>query len=186
MSNSHCVFSFSISEFLYFIRDHVAYSQLPYLSPAPKGTVAELDSFQESRVKDRALLRDVVNVIPQVTESHEQEGLAKQIALAHRRYVLAAGAEFKKLVVKDEPPKQTSAPHYITPQTAVVPKPCVNRGRRLATEQRSSPRVNRDQNAIAPASDIKSRRRMAILDSGALAHELNAMLSYRAASEVWV
>jgi hypothetical protein len=160
----------------------VSHSELPYLSPAPKGTVVE-----ESRVKDHALLHDVVNVIPQVTEEHEQESLAEQIALAHRRYVLAAAAEFKKLVVKGELPKQTSAPHCIAPLKATPPKSCVNRRPILvAKHQASSSRMCWDQNAIAPTSNIKRTRRMAILDNGALAQELNTMLSCRAPSKVWI
>lgn len=43
-----------------------------------------------------------VSVIPQVAEERKGEEFVVQIALVHRRYVLGAGAEFKKLVFKDE------------------------------------------------------------------------------------
>ena len=85
-----------LADFDFSVRDEP--SELPYLQPEPSEAAAEA-----RRDADRALLRDVVNVIPQVVEERREEDLAKLIALAHRRYVLAAGAEFKKLVFKDEP-----------------------------------------------------------------------------------
>jgi hypothetical protein len=190
LAKSECLFplcsrhiiSLDLTDFFCSIRDHVPHSELSYLSPVPKETVPG-----ERHVKDHALLRDVVNVIPQVAEEREQEDLAEQITLAHRRYVLAAGAELKKLVVKDEQSKQIPAPYYIAPQTALLPSPCVSHrpSPRMALEHRRAPRVRKDQNTIAPMVHVKSRRRMAILDNGALSHKLNAMLGYRVASKGW-
>ena len=102
-----------LADFDFSVRDEP--SELPYLQPEPSEAAAEA-----RRDADRALLRDVVNVIPQVVEERREEDLAKLIALAHRRYVLAAGAEFKKRVFQDEPSTKLAsapAPRRIAPHT---------------------------------------------------------------------
>jgi len=90
---------------------------------------------KDATLANRTLLRDGANVIPQVTEERKGEESAAQIALVHRRYVLGAGAEFKKLVFKDEQStKLVLAPHYIAPQTAPPSQPLAIRRPRPAFE----------------------------------------------------
>lgn len=153
-------------------------SELPYLCEPSNVNIA-------ARVKDRALLREVVNIIPQVTEGRMEEGLAEQIALAHRRYILAAQAEFKKLIVKANV-SPASPPRCLAPDTALLAESYSKRELESTPEHCStSPRVHCEQNAIPPI-DAKRRRRMGMVDNGALAGKLNTMLKYRVASKVWL
>lgn len=172
------------ADFDFSVRDEP--SELPYLQPEPSQTAAEARHHA-----DRALLRDVVNVIPQVVEERQGEDLAEFIALAHRRYVLAAGAEFKKLVYPDEPstkPASAPAPRRIAPHTAALPPPPLfsRRAAPVPERQSAAPHVRTGQNTNASMTDIKSRRRVGMLYSGAVARELNAVMRYRVASKVWI
>ena len=165
------------ADFVFYIRDLP--SELPYFYPESSETAAE-----ERHDADRALLRDVFNVIPQVAEERQEEELVEQIALAHRRYVLAAGAEFKKLVFKAKQTiKPTPAP--LLPQTAPSPRPPFNRRPTPALRHQSAaPQVRRDQNTNAPITEMKSRRRVGMMHNGAFARGLDEIFRYRVASKV--
>ena len=152
------------------------------MSPTPNESVAE-----GSHDTNRALVRDILNIIPQVTEGREEEDLAEQIALAHRRYLVAASAEFKKLVFSGEQSETASTCHYITSGTTPPSESRFNRSLRSTIRHRNStPRLRRDPNTIGPMTDIKSHRRMAIWDDGAVARQLGAKLRNRVPGEVWI
>lgn len=166
--------------FTYSIRD--LSSELPRTSPTPNETAAK-----GSHDTNRALVHDFVNIIPQVTEGREEEDLAEQITLAHRRYIVAASAEFKKLVFSGEQSETVSTFHYMTSGTTPPSESRFIRSLRSTVRHRNpTPQLRRDPNTIGLMTDIKSRRRMAIWDDGAVARQLDAKLRNGVPSEVWI
>jgi hypothetical protein len=124
-----------------------------------KRTNPSLKATAESVVnlKEAALLCNVTNVIPQVMEINGEDDLAEQIALEHRRFVLKAAAELKKLAAKEEQSEGAPkpAPRNITPSTRVSDKP-----RLAANDQHVSPRTCAVGSTVAQP---KSHRRVAVL-----------------------
>jgi len=135
-------------------------------------------------LNEAALLCNVANVIPQVREVNGKDDLAEQIALEHRRFVLAAAAELKKLTAKDERSERAPKPVHrnIMPPAAAAPlRPRVNdRPRLAANDQHASRRTYAVGSTVAQP---RSHRRVAVLDGGAISHELNAMLRHHMADD---